>query len=160
MNESPIAAIRNASAFSPAGTNADFVEALPSGGARMRTYERGVEAESGACGTGALAAGIALAERRGVKLPVSIHVSSGDVLLVDADDMLLLTSLASDQALRTAQIVGAMGVVVHNDKPLPATMQDVARRLGISLVTAPYAKYESCVRIHAAIERDKRGETL
>ena len=83
-----------------------------------------------------------------------------DVLLVDADDMLLLTSLASDQALRTAQIVGAMGVVVHNDKPLPATMQDVARRLGISLVTAPFAKYESCVRIHAAIERDKRGETL
>ncbi|MBR2983178.1 MAG: hypothetical protein IKC80_08100, partial [Kiritimatiellae bacterium] len=36
-----------------------------------------------------------------------------DVLLNDADDMLLLTSLASDQAIRTANIVGAMAVVVH-----------------------------------------------
>lgn len=83
-----------------------------------------------------------------------------DVLLVDADDMLLLTSLASDQALRTAQIVGAVGVVVHNNKPLPASMKGVARRLGISLATTPFAKYESCVRLHAAIEREKRGETL
>ena len=83
-----------------------------------------------------------------------------DVLLVDAEDMLLLTSLASDQALRTAQIVGAMGVVVHNDKPLPSSMRDVAHRLGISLATAPFAKYESCVRVHAALEREKRGEAI
>lgn len=80
-----------------------------------------------------------------------------DVLLVDKDDILLLTSLASDQALRTAQIVGAMGVVVHNNKPLPASMKDVAKRLGISLVTAPCAKYESCIRIHEALEKAKRG---
>ncbi len=79
-----------------------------------------------------------------------------DVLLVDSDDILLLTSLASDQVLRTAQIVGAMGVVVHNNKPLPASMADVAQRLGISLVTAPYGKYESCVRMHAALEKEKR----
>ncbi len=78
-------AIRNAPAFAPAGVNADFVEILASGGAAMRTYERGVEAESGACGTGALAAGVALAEGRGVKLPVSIRVSSGDVLVVDGE---------------------------------------------------------------------------
>lgn len=78
-----------------------------------------------------------------------------DVLLVDSDDILLLTSLASDQVLRTAQIVGAMGVVVHNNKPLPTSMADVATRLGISLVTAPYAKYESCVLIHAALEKEK-----
>lgn len=78
-------AIRNAPVFGPAGTNADFVQTLPSGGALLRTYERGVEAESGACGTGALAAGLALAERYGVKLPVSIRVSSGDILVVDGE---------------------------------------------------------------------------
>ena len=78
-----------------------------------------------------------------------------DVLIVDKDDILLLTSLASDQTIRTAQIVGAMGVVIHNNKPLPASMSDVAKSLGISLVTAPYAKYESCVRIHAALEAEK-----
>ena len=49
-----------------------------------------------------------------------------DVLLFDADDPLLLTSLASDQAIRTAHIVGAMGVVVHNSKPLSETMLKVA----------------------------------
>ena len=36
-----------------------------------------------------------------------------DVLLNDSEDILLLTSLASDQAIRTANIVGAMCVVVH-----------------------------------------------
>lgn len=77
-----------------------------------------------------------------------------DVLLVDHDDILLLTSLASDQAVRTAQIVGAMGVIIHNNKPLPASMQDVARRLGISLAKVPYAKYESCVRVHQALEQE------
>lgn len=80
-----------------------------------------------------------------------------DVLLVDQNDILLLTSLASDQSLRTAQIVGAMGVVVHNDKPLPASMQDVSRRLGISLVSSPLGKYDSCVRIHKALEAEKQS---
>lgn len=77
-----------------------------------------------------------------------------DVLLVDSDDILLLTSLASDQVIRTAQIVGAMGVVVHNNKPLPSSMSDVAQRLGISLVTAPDAKYESCIKMYKALEAE------
>ena len=80
-----------------------------------------------------------------------------DVLLVDADDMLLITSLASDQVLRTAQIVGAMGVVVANGKPLPSTMAGIARSLGIPLVTVPLAKYECCVRVHAARAEEQRG---
>ena len=58
-----------------------------------------------------------------------------DVLLNDADDILLITSLASDQAIRTAHIVGAMGVVVHNAKPLSETMLKVAADLGVPLVT-------------------------
>ena len=73
-----------------------------------------------------------------------------DVLLVDEEDMLLLTSLASDQVLRTAQIVGAVGVVVVNGKPLPSTMCGVARELGVSLLTARASKYDCCVRVHAA----------
>src|SRR5574344_1877852 len=67
-----------------------------------------------------------------------------DVLLYDADDVLLLTSLASDQAIRTAHIVGAMGVVIHDSKPLPATMSAVATQLHIPLVSAPVSKYEGC----------------
>lgn len=78
-----------------------------------------------------------------------------DVLLNDSEDILLLTSLASDQAIRTANIVGAMCVVVHNAKPLPSTMVQVANSLGIPLVSSPLSKYESCVRIHAALEAEK-----
>ena len=75
-----------------------------------------------------------------------------DVLVIDTDDILLVTSLASDQVLRTAHIVGAMGVVVSNGKPLPSTMREVARDLGMALVTAPKPKYENCVRLHAALD--------
>ena len=78
-----------------------------------------------------------------------------DVLLYDADDVLLLTSLASDQAIRTAHIVGAMGVVVHNAKPLSQTMLEVANSLHVPLVSSPLAKYEACVRIHDALTQEK-----
>ena len=78
-----------------------------------------------------------------------------DVLLNDSEDILLLTSLASDQAIRTANIVGAMCVVVHNAKPLPQTMCQVADTLGIPLVSSPLSKYDSCVRIHAFLEGEK-----
>jgi len=80
-----------------------------------------------------------------------------DVLLFDADDMLLLTSLASDQAIRTAHIVGAMGVVVHNAKPLSETMLKVAGELGIPLVSSPLAKYDACVRLHDAFLAEERA---
>ncbi len=80
-----------------------------------------------------------------------------DVLLVDADEMLLLSSLASDQVLRTAHVVGAMGVVIHDSKPLPASMLAVSEQLGIPLVSSPLSKYESCVRIHQALESEKNG---
>ena len=63
-----------------------------------------------------------------------------DVLLNDGDDILLLTSLASDQAIRTSNIVCAMGVVVHNAKPLPQTMCQVADTLGIPVVSSPLSK--------------------
>ena len=80
-----------------------------------------------------------------------------DVLLTDADDILLLTSLASDQAIRTAHIVGAMGVVVHNAKPLSETMIHVANDLAIPLVSSPLPKYEACVALHDAFLAEERG---
>ena len=83
-----------------------------------------------------------------------------DVLLFDADDALLLTSLASDQAIRTAHIVGAMGVVVHNAKPLSETMIKVANDLHIPLVSSPLSKYDACVKMHDALEMEKRAEWL
>ena len=71
-----------------------------------------------------------------------------DVLLVDEEDMLLLTSLASDQVLRTAQIVGAVAVVVVNGKALPSTMKQVAKDLGMTLALAQQSKYDACIALH------------
>jgi len=76
-----------------------------------------------------------------------------DVLVVDADDILLLTSLASDQAVRTAQIVGASAVVIVNGKPLPSSIAEVARSLHVTLATSPLSKYEACVAVHEALRQ-------
>jgi len=71
-----------------------------------------------------------------------------DVLLVDEDDMLLLTSLASDQVLRTAQIVNAAAVIVVNGKSLPSSMMQVAQGLGMTLIKAAQSKFDACIAVH------------
>src|SRR5262249_37295116 len=56
----------------PAGANVDFVAKLPDGRVAMRTWERGVEAETLACGSGAMASALwALLE--GAAPPVTVH---------------------------------------------------------------------------------------
>jgi len=51
-------AVRFHKKFAPAGTNVNFVEILGEGSIKIRTYERGVEAETLACGTGTVASAI------------------------------------------------------------------------------------------------------
>jgi len=67
--------------FAPAGTNADFISAEP-GGIAIRTYERGVEAETLACGTGAAAGALVAAHTLGLPSPVRVRTAGGDVLTV------------------------------------------------------------------------------
>ncbi|MBI5744664.1 MAG: diaminopimelate epimerase [Elusimicrobia bacterium] len=64
-------------AFGRAGANVDFVE-LKKGRVNVRTYERGVEDETLACGTGITAAAVALALAGDVRLPVRLTARSGD----------------------------------------------------------------------------------
>lgn len=78
-------ALRQHSHFSPEGINVDFVSYVQPSRIRMRTFERGVEAESGACGTGAVAAAVAGVEVEGITLPVKVTTSSGYELTVDGN---------------------------------------------------------------------------
>lgn len=68
--------------FEPRGVNANFVRLLPDGRVQSRTYERGVEAETMACGTGAVAAAILSCLLKGKESPVDILTSGGDTLKI------------------------------------------------------------------------------
>lgn len=72
--------IRLHDAFMPAGTNVNFVQQRPDGALKVRTYERGVEDETMACGTGAVASALIAAARGLAKSPVEIVTSGGDRL--------------------------------------------------------------------------------
>ena len=75
-------AIRMHGHYQPAGTNANFVTVADTHTLYVRTYERGVEDETLACGTGSVASAL-IASRKGlVKPPVDVHVRSGEVLKI------------------------------------------------------------------------------
>lgn len=78
-------AIRTSDAFMPAGTNVNVVSVQGKNRLRMRTYERGVEAETLACGTGAVASAVVSASRGLVTSPVEIIASSGMPLVASFD---------------------------------------------------------------------------
>ncbi|HTG43447.1 MAG TPA: diaminopimelate epimerase, partial [Verrucomicrobiae bacterium] len=68
--------------FAPKGTNANFVHVLGPNQIRARTYERGVEGETLACGTGVTAAALITASLHGFTSPISVQVQGGDTLEV------------------------------------------------------------------------------
>jgi diaminopimelate epimerase len=73
-------AVRMHPFFAPAGTNVDFVQVSGRGGIRVRTYERGVEAETLACGTGAVASAVLSHAAGRVKgSPVSVSMPGGSL---------------------------------------------------------------------------------
>ncbi len=68
--------------FAPKGTNVDFVQVLAPGMIRVRTFERGVEGETLACGTGVAASALVASRVHRFGAPVKVHVQSGDELEV------------------------------------------------------------------------------
>lgn len=75
--------IRYSDEFAPAGTNVDFVKYLPPHEAHIRTYERGVEAETFACGTGSIAAALIGVAQYGMSFPVNVITRDGYELVID-----------------------------------------------------------------------------
>jgi diaminopimelate epimerase len=70
----------------PKGTNVDFVEVLDRKNVKIRTYERGVEGETYACGTGAVAVGVVLKEKGLTGEAVNIWTRGGETLRVYVDE--------------------------------------------------------------------------
>jgi len=76
-------AIRRHQMFSPAGANVNFIEKAGARKILLRTYERGVEDETLACGTGVVASALIFAATEKVDGPISVTVRSGSELNVD-----------------------------------------------------------------------------
>ena len=74
--------LRYHEAFAPKGTNVNFVRVTGPSAIAVRTYERGVEGETLACGTGSVASAILMARLGRVKPPVAVSVRSGATLRI------------------------------------------------------------------------------
>ena len=74
-----------------------------------------------------------------------------DVLMTDADCPLLVTSLVSDQSIRTAHVVGAVGVLIVNGKLPPPEMAKLAETLHIPLARTALSKFRACVALGKAL---------
>ena len=68
--------------FAPAGTNANFVSLRPDKIVAVRTYERGVEDETLACGTGCVASALITARKFALVSPVTLLTRSGGYLRI------------------------------------------------------------------------------
>jgi len=77
--------IRFHSDFAPAGTNVNFVVKNSDNSISIRTYERGVEDETFACGTGSSAAALIASLKYNIQSPVSVRTKSGLILKIHFD---------------------------------------------------------------------------
>jgi diaminopimelate epimerase len=75
-------AIRYHARFAPDGTNVNFVSVSDDGAVNIRTYERGVEGETLACGTGAVAGAVVVAHSTSTHSPVTMITHGGEELTV------------------------------------------------------------------------------
>jgi len=74
--------IRNHEAFAPAGTNVNFISRQSQGQLAIRTYERGVEDETLACGTGSIASALITACHLNWPSPINLMTRSGESLAI------------------------------------------------------------------------------
>ncbi len=74
--------VRNHEYFGPNGTNVNFAAVIGQHEIRFRTYERGVEGETEACGTGAAAVSVTTAHLGMTASPVTCVTSGGDRIIV------------------------------------------------------------------------------
>lgn len=95
-------AIRRHARFAPAGTNADFLVRLGASRVRVRTYERGVEGETLACGTGAVASAIAASILWDAAPPVEVETRGGETLTIRFE--------REDDGARNVTLEGPVGV--------------------------------------------------
>jgi len=102
------ATIRHHSAFSPAGTNANFAAVLAPDHISIRTFERGVEDETLACGTGMVAAALIHSLLTGAPSPIKVDVEGGDTLEIGFEK-------TDEQAFKNVTLTGPADFVFEGE---------------------------------------------
>lgn len=101
-------AIRNHAAFAPAGTNANFAAVLAPGHISIRTFERGVEDETLACGTGMVASALVHHLLTGAPSPIKVDVEGGDTLEIGFEK-------TGDQGFKNVTLTGPADFVFEGE---------------------------------------------
>ena len=70
-----------------------------------------------------------------------------DVLTIEDEHFLLLTSLTTDQVARTADIVGAAAVVITNGKKPQGSLVELAKELEIPLMSTKLRNYDAAIAL-------------
>jgi diaminopimelate epimerase len=103
--------------FAPKGANANFIEVREDGDEqylRIRTFERGVEGETLACGTGCMSSAIvARLTNRILKLPIRLLTQSGEFVTVNFK---LNGEHVSNLSLEGDVIRGEEGTLIFDEK--------------------------------------------
>jgi diaminopimelate epimerase len=103
--------IRYHEMFAPLGTNVNFIQVAKNNTIFVRTYERGVESETLACGTGIIACGIISMLHGFVRSPVNVIARGQDRLAVSAK---IGNNKISDIVLEGPAIISFKGIVKWN----------------------------------------------
>lgn len=106
-------ALRFHTHFQPKGTNVNFVAKTGPDSIAIRTYERGVEDETLACGTGMVACALVFGELAGAASPVNVKVRGGDTLEVAWEK--------AGDSWRNVTLTGPADFTFDGEIALPAT---------------------------------------
>lgn len=109
--------VRFSSAYAPAGANVDFVQWTGEHSLAIRTYERGVEAETFACGTGAVASALVGVAQHGLAFPVAVRTMRGCELEVGG--------VWKDGSFSDVTLTGPVRTVFSGEIDLPAPVRGV-----------------------------------
>jgi hypothetical protein len=79
------------------------------------------------------------------------HIVAGDlmseVLVAEEENLILITSLSSDQVVRTAHVVDAMGIILVNNKTPQESTVRLAREFGLNIIAVDLPMFECCCAV-------------
>ena len=80
-----------------------------------------------------------------------INISAGDmmseVLVGDEENRVIVTALTTDQVIRTADIVEAVGIILINGKQPQQSMKKLAEESDITLFSTKMSMFETCIKL-------------